>query len=576
MRREMKTTDEIFVHDEQLTVDKKLQDILYALDQSAIVAITNRTGKIIHVNKKFTEMSQYTSNELLGKNHSIINSSHHSREFFKDMWRTIGKGHVWRGEIKNKKKDGTFYWVDTTIVPFLNDKRIPYQYISIRSEITARKEAEEKIRYLAYNDELTNLPNRLYFRRKLSEVLINAKQDNSKVCVVNFNIDRLRYVNDSFGYEMGDYVLSVVSERLKSAMPQDSVIARMAGDEFAFILQNIDRIDEIELMITEVQEAIQQPIEIANQSYTLSSSAGIALYPEHGTEASELVSKAEKALLEMKERGGGGSKIYEPGTVMKSIERMVLENELRKSIKLGYFHLDYQPKFNLVTGEITGVEALVRWDHPDLGRIPPNQFIEIAEETRMIIPLGEWVLKQACRQAKEWEKVGYFYSMAVNVSAVQFDDSDFLGTVTRILDEVGNEPSLLELELTESAFGNKAKITEVVGEIRKLGVKIAIDDFGTGYSSFSYIKELPVDTLKIDRAFIQDLDGKVENTAIVEAILAIAKTIGLNVVAEGIEREEQGTLLKELGCQQGQGYFYSRPTDASECESFMKTNRLSE
>lgn len=569
MKEQAKDAMQVFLENENSSIDQKLKDILFALNQSAIVAMTDRTGKITFVNEKFIEMSQYTSEELIGKTHRIINSAHHPKKYFKDLWKTIGNGDVWRGEIKNRKKDGSTYWVDTTIVPFLNDKGIPYQYVSIRYEITDRKNAEEMIRHLAFNDQLTDMPNRLYFRRKLIKIIENAKVNQTKICLAELNVDRLRYINDSLGYEMGDYVLSVLANRLKDVLPKESVVARLGGDEFAFIFENFQDVENAEEIINGVQEAILKPIEIGGQQYTLSSSVGVAYYPEHAKEASELSTKAEKALLEMRERGGGGCNVYEPGTVKKSIERMFLENELRKSIKLGYFHLDYQPKFDIVSQEITGVEALVRWDHPDLGRIPPNQFIEIAEETRMIIVLGEWVLREACRQARAWEKKGFYYSMAVNISAVQLEDDEFLQKLVLILKEEGNRPDLLELELTESFFADREEMQEVITEIRKLGVKIAIDDFGTGYSSFSYIKELPVDTLKIDRAFIKDLGGKEENSAIVKAILTVAKTVGLNVVAEGIEEKEQLAVLQDLGCQQGQGYYYSRPTTSNQCEGFM-------
>lgn len=576
MREKSKAPMQPSRQEEMMSVDVEIKDIIYALNQSAIVALTDSKGRIIFVNEKFTKVSQYTEKELLGKTHQIVNSAYHSKEFFKGLWRTIGMGHVWRGEIKNMKKDGSYYWVDTTIVPFLDKEGKPYQYLSIRFEITNRKVAEERIHHLAYTDQLTNLPNRLYFRRELKEVVSKAKKNKTEVCLLYLNIDRLRHINDSLGFETGDYVLSLIARRIERSIPEGSMLANIGGDEFCVILQEEQDIAAVEYIIKEVLEELRKPIKLHEENYIVSTSIGVAFYPAHADTALELSSNAGQALLEVKEKGGGGYKVYEPENATKSIERIMLENELRKSIRLSYFRLDYQPKFNLSSGKLTGVEALVRWDHPDLGRIPPNHFIGIAEETHLILPLGNWILKEACLQARRWEKKGYRCSMAVNVSVMQLESEDFLENVKEILTEVGNDSQLLEFEVTESIFGDQGEIYGVIREIRKMGIKIAIDDFGTGYSSLSYIKELPVDTLKIDRSFIKGIDKGPEQVAIMEAIIAMAKTVGLNVIAEGIEEAGQLEVLKRLGCQEGQGYYFSKPTDANNCELFMSFENTDE
>jgi diguanylate cyclase (GGDEF)-like protein/PAS domain S-box-containing protein len=577
MKEESKMIDDLIRHDSSHSTEKMLNDLAYALDQSAIVAITDSMGKIVYVNEQFTRIAQYSAEELVGADHRIINSGFHPPNFFKDMWATMSQGHTWRGEIRNKAKDGSYYWVDTTIVPFLKDKGKPYQYISIRYDITSRKESERMIRDLAYNDQLTNLPNRTSFRKRLDKEMAEAKKQGANLAFVYLNIDRLRYVNDSLGHEAGDYILSVVAERLKSFLSEEHTIGRLSGDEFAFLLKNIRDAEHAEQLTQEVQQSLEAPIEVMGQEHVLSVSFGIALYPEHAKKPSELTMKAEKALSAAREHGGGGYEMYQHGTASKTLERILLENELRKSIQLGHFHLDYQPKVNLKSGELTGVEALVRWNHPDLGRIPPDKFIPVAEETKIILSLGEWVLREACNQAKRWQDSGYSpFRIAVNMSAVQLEEPTILTTIKAIFKEADITTDLIEIELTESAFADREDMQGKIREIRALGITVSIDDFGTGYSTFSYIKELPADTVKIDMSFVRDIHQNEDSRAIVKAIVTLADTVGLNVIAEGIEYEEQAVILRELGCREAQGYFYSKPTSPHACEKFMRKTIVDE
>lgn len=556
--------------DGTMRTEKMLADITYALDQSAIVAITDRTGKIVYVNKLFVEISGYSTAELLGSTHAIVNSGHHPQSFFKEMWKTIGKGITWRGEICNKRKDGSYYWVDTTIVPFLNDKKMPYQYVSIRHDVSERKKSEEMVRNLAYNDQLTQLPNRTSIRRVLQEELLFAKKAGVKLALVYVNIDRLRYVNDAFGHEAGDYILSVIAKRMKDSLRHSHLLGRTSGDEFIFLLKEIRNPQHVQELMTEIKSYLEKPMSIKGKSTMITFSFGISLFPEHATELPELAMKAEKALGIVRAHGGVGYEIYEPGTASKTLERIVLENELRKSVKGGHFHLDYQPKVNLKTKKLIGVEALVRWDHPDLGRIAPDKFIPLAEETKLVLPLGEWVLRKACEQTRKWQDKGFVaFRTAVNMSVIQLEEPTIFETITTIIEETGVSPEFLEIELTESAFADLQGMQSKIQQIRALGITISIDDFGTGYSNFSYIRELPADTLKIDISFVRNIHRNESDRSIVTAIATLAISAGLTVIAEGIENEEQIEILSTCGCEQGQGFFFSKPVSGEESEQFM-------
>ncbi len=687
MQRFLKGMEKFADPDSELGIQKTLGDIAYTLEQAAIVSITDSQGTIRYANEHFEKLSQYSLDDLIGANQRIVNSGYHDSSFFKDMWSTIGSGKTWRGDIRNRKKDGSFYWVDTTIVPFLNNKGKPYQYISIRYDITARKlmeeeirksaelyeiittnasdfisvidrdgkfkyvspsfgkllgysldslyegslfsliykkdrqkakkkvsqfreyngdtislefslldvkggihimeaklnevhgsvdyedqllivmrdvtervKSEEKIRYLVYNDQLTSLMNRNSFREQLALAFERARTRNQVFALVHINIDRLRYANDLLGHEAGDYLLAMVGERLKKKTGPESLLARIAGDEFAFIVTGLTEETDIYNYAEDIRLYLEKPIQVGRQSYTLSISCGISMYPEHANQPSEMVTKATLALGKVKMRGGGDSEMYQHGTSKMSLERILLENELRKSVQQQHFYLEYQPKVILSTGELAGVEALVRWKHPDLGIIPPMKFIPLAEETKIIVPLGEWILREVCRRAAEELAENSFCKFAVNVSTVQMKEDGFVDSVFQIMEEFGVPAEMLELELTESSFMDMEGMKDSIQKLRSAGITIAIDDFGTGYSTFSYIKELPADTLKIDMAFVRDILENENSQAIVKAIVTLADTAGLNVVAEGIELQEQSDMLYRLGCREGQGYYFGRPT----------------
>ncbi|WP_025783822.1 EAL domain-containing protein [Sporosarcina sp. D27] len=676
----------------QLEVSQLLNDIVYAIDNSAIVAITDRTGEIIYANEFFSNLSQYSQDELIGANQRIVNSGFHPKSFFKEMWKTIGQGRIWRGEICNRAKDGSHYWVDTTIVPFLNEKGTPKQYISIRHDITEKKNIEVTLRkqaelyrlitensgdyiavvdeegrihyqspsiekligdsnpdllkamvsedldnlrdalhrinqsqvqevsvefrlkvnqncnmqmrgslsrittegeYVGYSvlviqdntavkqqeklildlssiDQLTGLLNRRSFLKGLFVEIDRVKNTDELLGLVHLNIDKLRYANETFGHDRGDEILKKIAERL-SLYLDGELCGRTAGDEFAFVIKSDKSPEELFEWTCALQKIIEAPVEVAGQLYNPSVSCGLSVYPIHATEVPGWITTTQQAMQYVKEQGGSGSAIFVPDMYSESLDRIILENELRKSVKEEHFLLEYQSKVDLDKEVIVGFEALVRWQHPDLGRIPPDKFIGLAEETKIIIPLGEWILEEAFKKAKQLQAVGTVpITVAVNLSAVQLESPDLIPFVQSLLEKTGLDPACIEMEVTESAFADRLEMSSSLRRLRDLGFVVSIDDFGTGFSSFSYIKEFPAETLKIDMSFVRDIETSENSRAIIKAIVTMADTAGMNVIAEGIETAEQADIVRQLGCREGQGYFYSRPIPATEIREFLE------
>jgi diguanylate cyclase (GGDEF)-like protein/PAS domain S-box-containing protein len=550
--------------DERKHAEERLYLQVAALEAAAnAIVITDSHGTIVWVNHAFTTMTGYSKEEALGKNPRLLRSGKQPESYYANLWSTISSGKVWRGEIVNRRKDGTTYTEEMTITPVTRHVSNPANgyFVAIKQDITQRKNAERQVQYHAYYDALTRLPNRTLLQDRLSNALARARRQKDKVALLFLDLDRFKFVNDSLGHSMGDLLLQEVAERFKRWAREQDTVARLGGDEFLIMLTQVKDVADAAVAAGRLMNAMTAEFVVQGHSLSIGCSVGISIFPEHGADCETLIKNADAAMYSAKADGRNNFRFFTEDMNAQAVERLTLESSLRSALAKEQLFLMYQPQMDIATGKITGLEALLRWQHPELGLIPPDKFIRIAENCGLIVPIGEWVLRTACCQARKWQEEGLpAVSVAVNVSAIQFRQEDFCETIRKVLKETCLAPEYLELELTESLLlANADVMLSVVEELKAMGLTLAIDDFGTGYSSFSYLKRYRVGKLKIDRVFIRDVAVNPDDAAITTAIISMAKSLRLKVIAEGVETEEQMSFLRAHQCDEIQGYYFSKP-----------------
>lgn len=554
--------NEIEISDDEDKI-KRLRDIAlkyeFIKDNARdIMLLIKEDGTILEANKAAEEAYGYQYSELLGMNINDLRESKYNYVPEES-----------RFEAVHKRKDGSTFYVEVSSKGALFNGK--YISLDIVRDISERKKSEEKLNKLAYYDPVTDLPNKKHFSEYIIKALDKAKANEERIAVLFIDLDRYKKVNDTMGHLIGDKLLKEAADRFKTLTNDSVFTARVGGDEFIFIQSNIKAAEEAAELAYKILQLIKTPFELDGIEIHITTSIGISIYPEHGEDAVTLMKNADMSMYRVKNSGRNNYEFYNTGMNKEAYEQIVIENSLHHALENDELVLHYQPKFNALTGKLVGMEALVRWKSPKLGLVPPGKFIDLAEETGLIVPIGKWVLRNACAQNKLWQDSGYPpMRVAVNLSVRQFEENNLQEVVDEILKETGLNPEYLELEVTETmAMKNMELIVKNLRKLKEMGISIALDDFGTGYSSLKYLRNIPVDTLKIDRSFINDINSNSAYGAIIDAIIDIAKKLKLGIIAEGVETEEQSSFLIEKNCYEMQGFLFSKPVVKEEFEIIL-------
>lgn len=535
------------------------------------VLVTDAEQHIVHCNPAFTRITGYSQTEILGQSPSLLKSGRHDRSFYASLWHALQTRGAWSGEVWNRRKNGEIYPQWQCIRVIHDEQGEISHYVAVFSDISALKRSQRELDYLAHHDPLSNLPNRLLFTERVEHALERARSDQHSGAVLLIDLDHFKHINESLSHNIGDLLLKAVGERLSTQLGKRMTLARLGGDEFGLLDEQCSNAEQAAVMAQRLQNSLTLPFQVADKELFITASIGICLYPEDANDVAQVLRNADSALFKAKSSGRENYAFYSQELTTHAHQRVEMASALRHALDRQELRVHYQPLYHLTSRALIGVEALVRWQHPERGLVPPGEFIPIAEETGLIGAIDAWVLQQSCRQMVTWRNAGLeLQFVAVNASSRLFSRGELDLRVAEVLRDTGLDPACLELEVTESAvMDDPDAALALLQRLRDLGVRLAIDDFGTGYSSLARLKRLPVHKLKLDQSFVRGLPNDQDDIAITRAVIALGHSMGLKVLAEGIEQADQLDLLCQLGCDHGQGYYFGRPQPAAQLQQTL-------